>query len=328
MDALRIVFLDRDTLPKNIDFKGPNIPHELVLYGQTNPDQVADRIRDFDVVITNKVPITAETIDKSRNLRMIALAATGYDKIDLEQCNKHGIIVSNVRNYATHSVPEHTFALIMALRHNLFAYRQSITEGRWQESGNFCYFDYPIKDLANSTLGIIGQGVLGEAVAEIARSFDMRVQFVTRESYTARNFGTGEYTNFQHVLRTSDIISLHCPLTEENKNLIGAEEFALMAARKPLLINTARGGLVDELALEKALMTGQISGAGFDVATQEPPADDHVIMRLLKYKNFILTPHVAWSSTESINNLVRQVFDNIEYFYRDDPRNVVAGYQN
>lgn len=327
MDALRIVFLDRDTLPKTIDFVGPNIPHELVIYGQTAENQVAERIQGFDVVITNKVRLTAQAMQSSEQLSMVAVAATGCDNVDLEYCDSHNITVSNVRNYAVHTVPEHTFALILALRRNLLAYRESIRAGRWQESGNFCYFDYPIVDLAGSTLGIIGQGVLGEAVAELARAFGMRVQFVTRESRTASNYSEEGYTDFQHVLRTSDIISLHCPLTDETRGLIGADEFKLMQNRKPLLINTARGGLVDENALEQAIITGQISGAGFDVSNGEPPTSDSPLMRLLKYNNFILTPHVAWSSTGAINNLVKQVFDNIESFYNDDPRNVVAGFK-
>ena len=327
MDALRIVFLDRDTLPKTIDFVGPNIPHELVIYERTAVNQVEQRIKNFDVVITNKVKLTAQALQSSERLRMVAVAATGCDNVDLGYCDSNNIIVSNVRNYAVHTVPEHTFALILALRRNLLAYRNSIAAGRWQESGNFCYFDYPITDLAGSTLGIIGQGVLGEAVAELARAFGMKVQFVTRESRTASNYSEEGYTDFQHVLRTSDIISLHCPLTEETKGLISAEEFRLMQARKPLLINTARGGLVDEQALEYALLSGQISGAGFDVASAEPPAADHPFMRLLKHDNFILTPHVAWSSAGAIKNLAKQVIDNIEAFYRDEPRNVVAGFK-
>ncbi|WP_298016262.1 D-2-hydroxyacid dehydrogenase [uncultured Castellaniella sp.] len=322
MDPLRIVFLDRDTLPASIDIPAPAVPHEWVAHARTRPDQVAERILDADIIITNKVALTADVLQQAPRLRMVALAATGTDNVDLDACNQRRIIVSNVRDYAVHTVPEHTFALMLALRRNLLAYRQSVADGRWHESGQFCYFDFPVRDLAGSTLGIIGRGALGEAVAEIARAFDMRVQFAAR-----RDAGSPveDYTSFTHVLRTSDVISLHCPLNDQTRGMIGAAEFALMD-RKPLLINTARGGLVDEQALEHALQTGQISGAGFDVATREPPPPDHPILRLLRFPNFILTPHVAWASEEAIRAMAHQVRDNIEAFCRDAPRNVVAGF--
>ncbi|MFT0531767.1 D-2-hydroxyacid dehydrogenase [Castellaniella hirudinis] len=319
---MRIVFLDRDTLPASIEIPSPGVPHEWVSYARTTADEAVARIQDADIVVTNKVRLTAAMLQQAPRLRMIALAATGTDNIDLQACNRRGIIVSNVRDYAVHTVPEHTFALILALRRNLLAYRQSVAAGRWQDSGQFCYFDFPLRDLSGATLGIIGRGALGEAVAEIARAFDMRVQFAAR-----RDDGSPaqDYTSFTHVLRSSDVISLHCPLNDQTRGMIGFDEFSLMD-RKPLLINTARGGLVDESALENALETGQISGAGFDVATQEPPAPDHPLMRLLAYPNFILTPHVAWASQEAIHAMARQVCDNIEAFCRDTPRNVVAGF--
>jgi len=322
MDPLRIVFLDRDTLPPSIEIPAPGVPHEWVSHGRTAPDEVGERIRDADIVITNKVVLTAAMLQQAPRLRMIALAATGTDNIDLAACDRRGIIVSNVRDYAVHTVPEHTFALMLALRRNLLAYRQSVAGGRWQESGQFCYFDFPVRDLAGATLGIIGRGALGEAVAEVARAFDMRVQFAARRDADSP---TEDYTSFSHVLRTSDVISLHCPLNEQTRGMIGYDEFSLMD-RKPLLINTARGGLVDESALEHALQSGQISGAGFDVATREPPGSDHPLMRLLRFPNFILTPHVAWASDEAIRALANQVRDNIEAFCRDAPRNVVAGF--
>ncbi len=323
MNPLRIVFLDRDSLPAAADFIGPQAPHALVTHARTAPEQVAERIHDADIVIVNKVPLAADAIAQAPHLRMIAVTATGTDNVDLDACDQHGVIVSNVRDYAVHAVPEHTFALMLALRRNLFAYRQSVRDGRWQASGQFCYFDFPVSDLAGSTLGIIGRGALGEAVAERARAFGMKVQFAAR-----RGAGepTSDYTDFNHVLRTSDVLSLHCPLNAQTRGMIGAAEFALME-RKPLLINTARGGLVDEYALEHALRTGRISGAGFDVASQEPPAADHPLMRLLDLPNFILTPHVAWSSDAAIRSMILQVRDNIDAFLRDDPRNVVAGYR-
>lgn len=320
---LRVVFLDCDTLPDYATLPELSFPYTLVKYGRTSAEQVAERISGADIVITNKVVLRAAELAAAPHLRMIALAATGSDNIDLNECNRRGIIVSNVRGYAANSVPEHTIALILALRRSLLAYHQSVAAGRWQESGQFCYFDYPIRDLAGSTLGIIGRGSLGEAVAETARALRMKVQFAARKDSSEL---TADYASFTHVLRSSDIISLHCPLNDQTRNMIGPAEFALME-RKPLLINTARGGLVDEAALVQALHSGQISGAGFDAVSQEPPALDHPFMALLGSSNFILTPHIAWASPEAILSMVNQVIGNIEAFYRDEPRNVVAGFR-
>lgn len=320
---LRIVFLDRDTLPDYAVFPELSFACVFVKYGRTLPDQVAERISRADIVITNKVVLRAEDLAAAQQLKMIALAATGSDNIDLNECDRRGIIVSNVRGHAVNSVPEHTIALILALRRSLLAYHQSVIAGRWQEVGQFCYFDYPVRDLAGSTLGIIGRGSLGEAVAQIARALGMKVQFAARKDSSEQ---TADYTSFTHVLRSSDVISLHCPLNDQTRNMIGAAEFAQME-RKPLLINTARGGLVDEAALVQALHSGQISGAGIDAVSQEPPAMDHPFMKLLGASNFILTPHIAWTSPDAVLSLVSQVSSNIEAFYRDKPRNVIAGFR-
>jgi glycerate dehydrogenase len=316
----RIVFLDRNTMPDVIRLNPPPIPHTLTVFDETAPDQVAARIAGADVVITNKVKLGRAEIDAAPGLRLIAVAATGYDVIDLDACRARGITVCNIRNYAVHTLPEHTFALILALRRSLIPYRQSVRDGRWQQSGMFCYFDYPIGDLAGSTLGIIGDGVLGQAVAQIARAFGMKVLFSAYKGVE----GMGPlYTPYEEVLRRSDIITLHLPLMPSTRNLIGAADFALMA-RRPLLINTARGGLVDEQALCDALRSGQIAGAGFDVVTSEPPPADHPFMQLLELPNFILTPHVAWASTEAIQGLADQLMENIALFWQGTPRNVVS----
>ncbi|MBV6273638.1 D-2-hydroxyacid dehydrogenase [Alcaligenaceae bacterium CGII-47] len=323
VSPLRVVFLDRDALPDYAELPALSFPYVLVKHDRTAPEQVAERISQADIIITNKIVLRAADLAAAPQLKMIALTATGSDNIDLNACNQRGIIVSNVRGYATNSVPEHTFALILALRRSLLAYHQSVMAGRWQASGQFSYFDYPIQDLAGSTLGIIGRGSLGEAVAETARALRMKVQFAARKD--SSNIST-DYTSFTHVLRSSDVITLHCPLNDQTRNMIGPAEFALME-RKPLLINTARGGLVDEVALVQALQSGQISGAGFDAVSQEPPAPDHPFMALLGASNFILTPHVAWASPQAVLTLVNEVVSNIEAFYRDQPRNVVAGFR-
>jgi glycerate dehydrogenase len=315
----KIVFLDYDTFPDEIILKPFSFPYELTTHARTRPEQVASRILEADIVITNKVAIDAQALESAPRVKLIAVAATGTDIVDLAACKRREIVVSNIRNYAFHTVPEHTFALILALRRSVLAYRDSVRKLRWQEVGQFCFFDHPIRDLAGSTLGVIGDGVLGKAVAEIGKAFGMRVLFSDYKGTT----GMGPlYTPFEQVLRLSDVITLHSPLTPATRHMIGAAEFALME-RHPLLINTARGGLVDESALAEALRNGQLAGAGFDVATSEPPPEDHVLMSLLELPNFILTPHVAWASREAMQSLADQLVDNIEAFENGIPTNVV-----
>lgn len=318
--ALRVVFLDRDTLSPQTRLRPPAFPHELTIFGKTAPAEVVERIRDADIVITNKVRLTADAIAQASALRLVAVAATGTDVIDLAACRARGITVSNIRGYAVHTVPEHTFALIFALRRSLLAYHEAVRAGRWAEAGMFCFFDYPIRDLAGSTLGVIGDGALGQAVAAIGRALGMRVLFAAHKGRS----GMGSlYTPFDSVLEQSDIITLHCPLNASTRNMIGAPEFARMA-RRPLLINTARGGLVDEQALVQALEQGRIGGAGFDVVTEEPMPVDHPFHALMRRPDFILTPHVAWASDEAVQGLADQLIDNIEAWHGGAQRNVVA----
>lgn len=318
---LQIVFLDRETISAQTVLRAPSFAHEFIVHGRTEAGEVRERIAQADIVVTNKVRLDREAIQGAARLGMIALAATGTDNVDLAACNEKGIVVSNIRNYATHTVPEHTFALIFALRRSIVAYHDSVKAGRWQAARQFCYFDYPIKDLAGSTLGIVGEGALGQAVAAIGRALGMRVLFAARKGGGRQG---SLYTPFDTVMSDSDVITLHCPLTEQTKGLIGKREFGLMT-RHPLLINTARGGLVDDAALGEALRCGRLGGAGFDVASPEPPPADHPLMKLLDLPNFILTPHVAWASEQAIQALADQLIDNIEAFQAGAPRNVVAG---
>jgi glycerate dehydrogenase len=316
---MKIVFLDRDTISPDTTLRAPAFGHEWVQYDRTREDEAAARIQDADIVIVNKVKLSAQTLAQAPRLKLIAVAATGTDNIDLAACQQRGIVVSNVRNYAVHTVPEHTFALIFALRRSVCAYRDAVKAGRWQEAAQFCFFDHPIRDLAGSTLGIVGDGVLGQAVAGIGRALGMRVLFSAHKGRT----GQGRlYTPFEDVLRQADVLTLHCPLNASTRHMIGAAEFAQMA-RHPLLINTGRGGLVDEAAVGPALQAGQISGAAFDVTSVEPPPADHPFMALLERPDFILTPHVAWASAEAIQALADQLIDNIEAFVHGAPVNQV-----
>lgn len=316
----RVVFLDRSTLSSDTTLRPLLFPHELQVYQHTTEAQVAERIALADVVITNKVRLSGAAIQQASRLKLVAVAATGTDIVDLASCADRKVVVSNIRGYAVNSVPEHVFALIFSLRRNILAYRDSVRDGRWQQSQQFCYFDYPISDLAGSTLGIVGQGALGQAVATIGRALGMRVLFAGRKDGAARG---SLYTPFQQFLAECDVITLHCPLTPDTHDLISVHEFALMA-RKPLLINTARGGLVNNQALVQAMRSGQIAGAGVDVVDTEPPAATHPLMSLMDMPNFILTPHVAWASRQAIQSLADQLIDNINTFQRGIAKNVVV----
>lgn len=318
---LKVVFLDRDTIAPQTVLRAPGFAHTLETHARTAPGQVVERIADADIVLVNKVRLGAQELAAAPRLKMIALAATGSDNVDLQACNERGIVVSNIRGYAVRTVPEHVFALMFALQRSIVAYRQSVQAGRWQQAAQFCYFDYPVRDLAGSNLGIIGAGALGQAVAQIGRALGMNVRFAAHKGRTDMG---ALYTPFDTILAESDVITLHCPLTEHTRHLLGEAEFAKMA-RKPLIINTARGALIDDHALAAALRSGQISGAGIDVTVPEPPPADHPLMQLLDLPNFILTPHVAWASNEAMQTLADQLIDNVEAFVAGRPRNVLAG---
>lgn len=284
----------------------------------TAPAQVIERLKHATIAITNKVPLREAELSELPELRFIAVAATGVDIIDLDYCRKRNLPISHVRNYALYSVPEHVFTLILSLRRNLLSYREDVARGAWAEASGFCLLTHPIRDLHGSTLGIIGYGALGQAVEKLALSFGMRV--LISEYKNARTIRSGR-TSFEETLRASDIISLHCPLNEETRGLIGRPEFELMR-RDGLLINTARGGLVGEVALVEALRSGLIAGAGFDVLTKEPPRDGNPLLEV-NLPNFILTPHIAWASREAMQALADQLVDNIEAFVKGSPQNLV-----
>jgi len=312
-----VVFLDRQSLKANV--RRPSFEHTWEEHVQTLEADVVTRLKNATVAITNKVPIRKATLEQLPNLKMIAVAATGYDVIDVAACRERGVGVANIRNYAVHTVPEHSFALIFALRRNITAYRDDVLRGRWQAQDQFCFFDHSISDLYGSTLGIFGEGALGQGTANIARALGMRVLFADHPPPKAPDV---EFTDPDTVLAESDIISLHCPLTPESRNFIGLEQFRKMK-RTAILINTARGGLVDEAALKEALETGLIAGAGFDVLTKEPPKDGNPLLDI-KTPNFILTPHVAWASDGAMQFLADQLIDNVEAYIAGKPQHLVT----
>lgn len=312
-----IVFLDRESLQATV--RAPAFAHQWREFAATDAPDAASRLQGATIAITNKVPLREADLARLPDLKMIAVAATGTDIVDLAACRARGIVVSNIRDYSLVSVPEHCFSLILALRRNLLAYAADVAAGKWQTATQFCLFDHPITDLAGSTLGIVGYGALGQRVAQIGRAFGMRVVVSSRSAVTDAGV-----TNLPlaELLQTADVISLHLPLTAQTRHMIGAAELATM---KPtaLLINTARGGLVDEAALAQALRDGVIGGAGFDVLTKEPPVDGNPLLEL-DQPNFILTPHVAWASAGAMQILADMLVDNIEAFVAGTPKNVVS----
>ena len=315
----RIVHLERDSVQATV--RRPAFPHRWTEYVATRPEEVEERLQDCSIAIINKAPLSADLLARLPALEMIAVAATGCNSVDLEFCRARGIAVANVPGYARHTLPEHVFALILALARNLIAYRQSVQSGCWQASSQFCAIAHPIRDLHGATLGLVGSGSLGLGVARLAEAFGMRVLRAERKGAVALRPG---YVAFPEVLAAADVLTLHCPLTPTTQGLIGRDE---LRAMKPgaLLINTARGALVDEAALITALREGWIAGAGLDVISAEPPPADHPMLAadLLALPNLLLTPHVAWASRPAMQALADQLIDNIEAFVRGEVRNRV-----
>ncbi|MDP9066286.1 MAG: D-2-hydroxyacid dehydrogenase [Pseudomonadota bacterium] len=313
----RVVFLDRASLKATV--RKPAGASQYVEHASTAAEDVAKRLAGATVAIVNKVPMRADTLAQLPDLKMIAVAATGYDVVDVGYCREHGIAVANIRNYAVHTVPEHAFAMILALRRNLLAYREDVQNGVWNKSEQFCFFSHPIGDLHGATLGIIGEGAIGQSTAAIGRAFGMRVLFADHAPPKVEGI---TFTPHQQVLAEADVISLHCPLIPATRNLIDLAAFRKMK-RTALLINTARGGLVDEAALIQALDEGLIAGAGFDVLTVEPPRNGHPLLDLRR-PNFLLTPHVAWASDGAMQFLADQLIDNIDRWAAGNPQHLVT----
>lgn len=317
MPPSRIVFLDRGTLP--VPMRPPALALGWNEYEATAPEQVVERLNGAEVAISNKVPLRAATLEQLPQLKLIAISATGTNNVDLDYCRVHGIAVCNVRGYSTQSVAEHTFALLLALRRNIHLYHADVMGGAWQQAAHFVLHSHPLDDIDGSTLGIVGVGDIGHAVARIADAMGMRVLQAERKG--AREVRAGRVP-FEQMLAESDVVTLHCPLTPETANLIGDAELRRM---KPgaILLNLARGGLVDEAALARALREGRIAGAGVDVLTTEPPRNGNPLLETAG-ANCIVTPHVAWASQQAMARLAEEVVKNIEAFYRGEARNRVA----
>lgn len=308
---MQAVFLDTHPLDQgDVDF-GPlaAVVPDLRLHARTSPDETVKRIRDADIVILNKVVLGEREMGAAAHLRLIVLCATGTDNVDVVAAHRRGIVVCNCRGYATQALVQHAFALILALSTHLTDYDRAVRAGRWQQSHHFGLLDYPIREVSGRTLGILGHGDSGRGVARVAEAIGMRVLVAERPARAQPRPGR---VVWPQVLETSDVLSLHCPLTPETRHLIDRAALARMRS-DAILINTARGELVDEHALADALRGGTLGGAGLDVLSAEPPRDGNPLLDA-GIPNLIVTPHCAWGSHEARQRALQQVTENIRAF--------------
>lgn len=316
----KIVILDGyPANPGDIDWAPLEEFGELTVYDNTDPADVIERIKDADYVFTNKVPINAETIDSNPKLKWIGVLATGYNIVDIKHAAEKGIPVTNIPSYSTTTVSQNVFAHILNIYNHVAEHAASISNGRWSSSKYFTFWDYPQIELDQKTLGIIGFGAIGKKVAQIAQAFGMKVIVNTPHPKAEYESETLKFADVETVLKESDIVSLHCPLTDSTKEIINKDTLAIM---KPtaVLINTGRGPLIDEAALAEALTEKKIMAAGLDVMCKEPPEADNP---LFKCDNCFITPHVSWASGEARIRLHDIAFDNIKSFINGQPKNVV-----
>lgn len=308
---MRAVFLDLQSLD-DLDLQPlRSIVSELVCHQQTAVEDVPERIRGFDIVITNKAVLTAETIAQSDSLKLICVVATGVNNVDLDAARQREVPVSNCQGYGTSSVAQHVISLMLALHTRLLDYHKAVGEGRWNRSEQFCLLDYPIQELQGKTLGLVGYGNLGRKVAEIARAFGMKI-LVAQRAGTEPGQADDSRLPLEELLPLVDVLSLHCPLTDATRNLIDARALRLM---KPgsFLINAARGGIVDEPALVNALHEGHLAGAATDVLIEEPPRQGNPLLEP-GIPNLIVTPHCAWGSFQARSTILAQAVENIRTF--------------
>ncbi len=316
---MKAVFLDYSTMGPDLDLQPLQaLFPDMDVFDETPRDLVADRIQDAEFVFANKMYLTPELLRRAGKLRFIGLTATGVDRVNLDAAGQHGIAVCNIRDYCTESVVEHVFGMLLMLTRNLEPYSSALRAGHWQSADDFCVLAYPIRELAAMTLGIVGHGALGQGVANVARAFGMEVLVAARRDGAV----TEGRVSFDELLQRADVISLHCPLNDETNNLFDADTISVM---KPgaILINTARGGLVDSQALADALRSGHLGGAAIDVLPKEPPRDGNP---LLDYagSNLIITPHVAWGSREARQNSIDELAANVVAFLAGEERNRVV----
>ena len=294
---------------------------EMDVYPYSNEAEVLDRIGKVEVAIANKVVFDSEVFAQAKNLKLICVTATGTDNIDLKSAEKAGVTICNIRDYCTESVMQHVLLSILSLTHSYSDYLHSIKKGEWQDGSSFSLLDHSISELSGKKLGIVGFGVLGKGVAKAASILGMEILICESFDPNKKSEDSLDRIGFDELLCSSDVISLHCPLTKETDGIFNDDAFEKMKS-SAILINTARGGLVNNEALIKAIENKSIAGAGIDVLDQEPPSSDHPLMQK-HYTNLILTPHIAWAAREARQRALDRIADNIEAFQKGKPINVV-----
>lgn len=318
---MKAVFLDYASMGPGLDTSPlTNLVPDLEFFDVTPQERTAERIGDAELVFTNKIRLDDEILDNAKSLRFIGLTATGTDNVSLSRAVDHGIAVCNIRAYCTQSVVEHVFGVLLHFTHSITQYSTAVRNGAWQKSAGFCMLDYPIRELSGMTMGIVGRGELGRAVEQAARHFGMTVVVVRRLGSPAH--ADDRRMDLHEMLRVADVVSLHCPLNDQTRGLLGETEFRLMK-NDAILINTARGALVDSAALAAALRNGEIGAAAVDVLPSEPPRDGDP---LLDYDgdNLIVTPHIAWATIEARQNAINELAANLKAFLAGKKRNRVV----
>lgn len=317
---MKIVVLDGYTLnPGDLSWEELSKMGELIVYERTSLAEIVERVKDAEIVFTNKVPISKETIAQLDILQYIGVQATGYNIIDTEAAKQKNIIVSNVPGYSTDSVAQLCFALLLELTHHVQKHSDAVSDGKWARSADFCFWDYPLIELAGKSMGIIGFGTIGQKVADIATAFGMNIiaQSRTKTDQSARkNF---KWAELDELLKEADAISIHCPLTPETKGMINEKSLSIMK-KSSFLINTSRGPIINDEDLANALNKGVIAGAGIDVLSTEPPKADNP---LFTAKNCLITPHIAWATKEARSRLMNTTISNLQAFLNGKPVNVV-----
>jgi len=322
MTKPRALFLDKASLyPEDLDFSRLEGVADWRWFDNAKLADIKESLHRAEIIVTNKVQIDEHLLKECEQLKLICVAATGINNVDIKATKQQGIAICNVRGYATSSVVQHVFSLILSLNRHLFHYKKLVADGEWSRSDFFCYFGEPISSLDGKILGIIGYGELGKAVAKVAKSFGMNVLIAqSHDVEDEPNIQEGRVL-LSELLSTADVVTLHCPLTDSNYHMIGEDEFSVMKVDS-ILINAARGGLVDENALLNALRGKQIAAAGLDVLEEEPPSENHSLINYTA-DNLIITPHIAWASRESRQNLIDAVADNISAFQQGKPQNSI-----
>ena len=317
---MKLVVLERNSVGTDIDVSGFEKFGEVTYYPNTLADNTAERVKDADIIIANKVPLNESTLKDAPNVKLICLFATGFDNVDVEYCKSRGIKVANVTNYCTPAVAQHTLLLAMTLSEKLAFYDDYVKSGTYSAQERFSNFDRPFSELEGKTWGIVGMGSIGHKVASLAEAFGCKVIF-----YSASGKSTCteyERVEFDDLLERSDILSLHCPLSDRTRNLIDKEAFQKMK-KSAILVNVARGPVVNGQDLYDALMTGEIAAAGLDVLEKEPMEKDNPLGKIKDSTKLIITPHMSWASTEARVRLVGEVVKNIQAFTDGQDRNIV-----